>query len=282
MENALSQQTQEHPIIARQFSTSTPDFSQSVKAQEAYRAEMYGVPQAPTCPSCGGIGWVREGAPPGDARFGKLMPCNICGTDRRLQYITANCGLQGAELDNRLATWRTNTGGVLSKQRLAAKRAMEDAIRARCGFLAFYGDFGGGKTLALQIIVNEMRHKQIEAFYAPFASVLDHLRSLFRSDSKSSGFWQRLLDIPVLALDEVTRFHDTGWAQERLWVLADTRYRRIGSHLTVFATNDDPTASLPTSEPVGYLYSRMRQGCLVELRGDMRNPPPVTLRQEAR
>lgn len=252
------------------------DFSQSVKAQEAYRAEMYGVPQVSTCPACGGLGWVRSGAQHGEPQFGELTPCDICGNNRHLQYITANCGLQGAELDNRLANWQTNTSGSLSKQRLAAKRAIEDAIRNRCGLVSFYGDFGGGKTLALQIIVNEMRHKQIESFYAPLASVLDHLRSLFNSDNKSSGFWQRLLDIPALALDEVTRFHDTGWAQERLWVLADTRYRRIGSHLTVFATNDDPTVSLPTSEPVGYLYSRMRQGCLVELRGDMRNPPPLS------
>lgn len=254
------------------------DFSQSVKAQEAYRAEIDGVPQAPTCPACGGIGWVcLRGISPSDARFGQLEPCATCGNDRHLQYITANCGLQGAELDNRLATWQANTGGSLSEQRLAAKRAMEDAIRARCGFLTFYGDFGSGKTLALQIMVNEMRHKQIEAFYAPFALVLDHLRSLFDSDEKSSGFWQRLLDIPVLALDEVTRFHETGWARERLWLLADIRYRRIRSHLTVFATNDDPTVSLPTSEPVGYLYSRTRQGQLIELRGDMRNPPPLSL-----
>lgn len=236
---------------------------------------MYGVPQASTCPACGGLGVVRVNVQPGEPEFGKFTPCTVCGENRHLQYITANCGLAGAELDNRLATWQTNIGGILSKQRLAAKRAIEDAVRKRCGFVSFYGDFGGGKTLALQIVVNEMRHKQIEAFYAPLASVLDHLRSLFNSDNKSSGFWQRLLDIPVLALDEVTRFHDTGWAQERLWVLADTRYRRIGSHLTVFATNDDPTVSLPTSEPVGYLYSRLREGILVELRGDMR-----TLRTE--
>lgn len=254
------------------------DFSQSVKTQEAYHAEMCGAPRPQTCPACGGLGWVRPGMPPGDARFGKLEPCDICGNDRHFQYLTANCGLRGVELDNRLLeTWRVDTSRPLSGQRIAAKRAIEDAVRNRRGFVSFYGDFGAGKTLALQIIVNEMRHKQIEAFYAPFASVLDHLRSLFNSDEKSSGFWQRLLDIPVLALDEVSRFHDTGWAQEKLWMLSDTRYRRIGSHLTVFATNDDPTVSLPTSEPVGYLYSRMRQGSLVELRGDMRNPPPLSL-----
>lgn len=253
------------------------DFSQSAKTQEAYRAEIYGVPQVPTCPACGGLGWVcLRSIPPGDPRFGQLTPCTICGNNRHFQYITANCGLQGAELDNRLTVWRIDAAGSLGNQRLTAYRAMEKAIRDRYGFLTFYGDFGSGKTLALQIMVNEMRYKQVEAFYAPFALVLDHLRSLFNSDNRSSGFWQRLLDIPVLALDEVTRFHDTGWAQERLWLLADTRYRRIRSHLTVFATNDDPTASLPTSEPIGYLYSRTRQGQLVELRGDVRNPSPLS------
>ena len=41
-------------------------------------------------------------------------------------------------------------------------------------------------------------------------------------------------------------------------------------HLTLLATNDDPTVSLPPGEAFGYLYSRTREGVLVELRGDMR------------
>jgi hypothetical protein len=52
--------------------------------------------------------------------------------------------------------------------------------------------------------------------------------------------------------------------------VATGRYRRIESHLTVLATNDDPTKRLPPAESIGYLYSRMREGALCELRGDVR------------
>lgn len=242
-----------------------------MKAWQAYRAEC-GLPAAPTCPACGDLGWLRLDVPADDPQFGKLERCGTCTNGAQLAWIAAHCGLRGDELTRRLSDWRSGTWVQAERrqQRQDALAALVEALGERNGFLTFWGDFGAGKTLALQIVVNELRLLQIETFYAPFALVLDHLRSLFRQGEESSHFWQRLLDIPALALDEVTRFSGTDWAQERLWLLADTRYRRIGSHLTLFATNDDPRTPLPTSEPVGYLYSRMRQGRLVELRGDMR------------
>jgi DNA replication protein DnaC len=110
----------------------------------------------------------------------------------------------------------------------------------------------------------------VEAYYAPLSAVLDHIRGLLKQGEEWSDFWQRLLDVPVLCLDEVTRFYETDWARERLWLLADRRYERRGSHLTCFATNDDPKLHVAVTDSIGYLFSRMRQGTLVELRGDMR------------
>lgn len=244
---------------------------QTIKALHAQRAE-WGAPASGECPACGGLKWQRLDLPRGDPRFGQLVRCNVCGTNERLAWITAHCGLERGELGARLHHWRV--GDWKDERRCAQRRdalgAMEDALVARAGFFTFWGDFGAGKSFALAIVVNEARLALVEAFYAPFALVLDHLRSLYRANRESSDFWQRLLDVPVLALDEVTRFHATDWARERLWMLADTRYRRIQSHLTLFAANDDPRESLPTTEAIGYLYSRMRQGRLMELRGDVR------------
>lgn len=267
--------TQERQTTARPWQPARRHSSiSSPKAWNAYRAEMHGLPGALTCPECGGLGWLRADAQLGDPVFGTLVPCETCTSDRRLEWITRHCGLERAELDARIADWNAGPWPELRSQREEARTAMERVIERRIGFLAFWGDFGAGKTFALQIIVNELRLQQVEVFYAPLAHVLDHLRSLYRRNEichkETSDFWQRLLDIPVLALDEVTRFHGTSWAQERVWMLADIRYRRMASHLTVFATNDDPNDSLPISEPIGYLYSRLRQGHLVELRGDLR------------
>lgn len=253
--------------------------AQTPKAWEAYRAEMYGRSAKPTCPECGGLRWLRADVPRGEPLFGQLVPCGTCAGDTRKQWITTNCGMQGDELNSRMHDWRLGTWEDEAKrhQREQARDAIEEAVGERRGFVTFWGDFGAGKTFALQIIVNEMRVKEVECFYAPLALLLDHLRSLYRTGTQSSRYWQRLMDVPALAVDEVTRYYETPWAQERLWMLADTRYRRMGSHLTIFATNDDPRVALPTSEPVGYLYSRQRQGRLVELRGDVR---PAMVRRE--
>jgi DNA replication protein DnaC len=189
------------------------------------------------------------------------------------------CGLEGKMLDLRFTDWdRGNWTGIdpseqerRIEQRRVAWRAIKDALDKRAGIYTFYGDFGSGKTHALAVIVNECRDKLIESYYAPLASVLDHLRSLYGQKRDTSEYWQRLLDVPVLALDEVTRYNATDWAEDKLYVLADTRYRRRTSHLTLFATNDDPHKVQPPGEGIGYLASRMRESrAIVELRGDMR------------
>lgn len=259
--------TSDLPIIGP--SANTP------KAWHAHRAEIGAIQEPLSCPECGSTGWLRTGeSDDSDVRypFGELVRCATCGGNCRLQWITDNCGLEDSELQVRLHHWQLGNWADprLTGQRRDALNAIEQAIERRTGFFGFWGDFGSGKTLALQIIVNELRLKLVEVYYAPLAHVLDHVRSLYNSSKASSVFWRRLLDVPVLALDEVTRFYETPWARERLWMLADTRYRRMGSHLTLFATNEDPHEVLPTSEAIGYLYSRLRQGGLIELRGDLR------------
>jgi len=158
-------------------------------------------------------------------------------------------------------------------QRRVAKALIEEAIAARAGLFCFWGDFGSGKTLALQVIVNELRATNLlDGYYASFAAVIDHLRTMFATDQDASAYWDRLLSVPVLALDEVTRFDDRkGWVRDRLFLLTDTRYRMKKTHLTVFATNSNPNAALSPDDPIGYLFSRMREGKrLAELHGDVR------------
>jgi DNA replication protein DnaC len=203
-----------------------------------------------------------------------IIPCPVCSVDRRKQWITKHCGMVDAsERALRLHHWKTP---LLSpeqrKQRDIARQMMLEAIEHQTGLYTYWGDFGAGKTMAIQIVVNELRENNtVEGFYAPFAVVLDHLRRMYATGNEADDFWSRLLTIPVLALDEVTRFRqENSWQQHMLFVLVDTRYRRRNSHLTLFATNDDPRKNLPPSDDQGHLFSRMREGRLIELRGDVR------------
>ena len=233
---------------------------------------------ASVCPACGGIGWVRYDAQSGDAEFGKLTQCPTCSAPARKRWMASMCGLEGRMMDLRFTDWSAGNWTDVddaekerrTEQRRVAWKAIKNALDKRTGIHTFYGDFGSGKTHALAVIVNECRDKLIESYYAPLASVLDHLRSLYGQKQDTSEYWQRLLDVPVLALDEVTRFNATNWAEDKLYVLVDTRYRRRTSHLTIFGTNDDPRKATPPGESIGHLMSRMREGVLVELRGDMR------------
>lgn len=249
--------------------------SQQSKALEA--------PAVPidVCPACKGVRAVMRPAkgrddliyPLGTSTKSIMVLCEYCN-DRK-PWLRRYCGLEPHERARRLHHWKVPAfkDAERREQRKQARLLMEDAIEARHGFFTFWGDFGSGKTLALQIVVNELRElerRQIEGFYAPFVRVLEHLLSLIRDNRESSSFWQRLLDVPVLAIDEVTRFKATEWAQQKLFDLVDLRYRRRPSHLTVFATNDDPRTVLSPGDALGYLYSRMREGELCELRGDVR------------
>jgi DNA replication protein DnaC len=180
-------------------------------------------------------------------------------------------GLEPHEQEVRLDNWKTpGLSEAYKEQRRQAKKVIKAAIEAEVGLYTFWGDYGAGKSRALQVVVNELRDRGAAGCYAPLGEILEHLRSMYQRGEETSRYWQRLLEIPVLAVDEVTRFNDTGWAREKLFELVDTRYRKRKTHLTLFATNDDPTRSLPTEEALGYLYSRLREGVLVELRGDVR------------
>ena len=250
----------------------------SVKAMAARQAEASGQAMAVACPACGDLGWLRAGARPGEPEFGRLVRCPTCAEPERRRWLAQNCGLEGTALALRLDDWMggrwTETEEAerqrLIQQRREAWKALRGAVDGRVGLWTFWGDFGAGKTHALAVIVNECRERLGEAYYAPLATLLDHLRALIGARLETSDYWRRLLDVPVLALDEVTRFNATDWAREKLFVLVDTRYRRRASHLTAFATNEDPRRALPPGEDMGYLFSRMREGRLVELRGDMR------------
>jgi len=171
--------------------------------------------------------------------------------------LARRSGLELWEQEVRLDKWAIpELSAAYKEQRRQAKKVIKAAIEAEVGLYTFWGDYGAGKSLALKIAVNELRDRGAAGCYASLAGILEHLRSMYQRGEETSRYWQRLLEIPVLAVDEVTRFHDTGWSREKLFELVDTRYRKRKTHLTLYATNDNPNLSLPPSEALGYLLSR--------------------------
>ena len=244
-------------------------------------------PEKPVCPVCKGLEVVstplteREAKPNAPYQgyvYSQMIDCPTCSIPNRKIWLSAHCGLEMAQQKPMMVDWqpgdwedqKPDEREKRIQQRRVAYANVRQASKKKFGIYCYWGDFGSGKSLALATACNELRGQMVETYYTTMAAILDHLRSLYASKTDTSDYWQRLLDIPVLALDEVTRFKETDWAQEKVFTLVNTRYERKKSHLTLFATNDDPRVDLPQGDPLGYLYSRLQEGKLVELRGDFR------------
>jgi DNA replication protein DnaC len=222
-----------------------------------YRNEVWGQ-QLYTCSNCADLKVVKR-------PNGEVIHCPVCtGGDRKL-WLNKHSGLSHGELQRTIANYQ-----ILTPQHKNAKQLIDKALFTRAGLYSFWGDFGSGKSLALTTIAAEIIRAGVEAYYSPMATVLDHIRSMYALHQDSTAFWDRILTIPCLAIDEVSRFNDTPWAKEKLFILADQRYRLRGTHITVFATNENPTEDWSTNEAIGYLFSRMNDGDIVHLEGDLR------------
>jgi hypothetical protein len=247
-----------------------------IGAVRAREAVSHLAPLDPVCPACHGLGVVKDvEMASNEYPFGQMINCPTCTKDQRAAWLRDNCGLSDGLLRARqgewgLGTWAVEERAEQTNQRRYALKMVKEAVDLRKGLYTFHGDFGSGKTHALAVVVNECRFAGVESYYVTIPQVLHHLRSLIGQNLDGSTYWQRLFDVPVLALDEVTRINATEWALDQLFLLIDTRHQRRASHLTLFATNDDPRVKRDAGDTLGYLTSRMREGRLVELRGDMR------------
>ena len=203
------------------------------------------------CEICGGRGYVRNNVPLGQPGFGGIHFCS--NADRWRQPGNARCGISIKEAGE--LSWRSmeETGGIKT-----AVAEIRQALTVGFGWVYVHGGFGTGKTQVLKIAVAEAMRAGKTAAYVRMAEILDHLRESFQSDSKVSErsrleWWSQL---PVLAIDEFDRVRDTGYGQERRFVLMDRRYECAlrQEKVTIMASTSEP-ANLPE-----YLYDRIRDG----------------------
>lgn len=205
-----------------------------------------------------------------------MVPCRSCGTEHALQKNADESNLEGREQKVMLAHWKVpnfSDHPGWCAQRRRGKQIMSKMLQVKAGLLTLWGDYGSGKTMGAWVMVNEMRTlHNARGYFATFAEVLENLRGMYGKDQDTSDYWERMLSIPVLAIDEITRFNESSqWAQEKLAQLVDTRYRKRDTHMTILTTNENPNQRYEDEDRgLGYLFSRMMEGELVELGGDVR------------
>ncbi|MDH5696763.1 MAG: ATP-binding protein, partial [Dehalococcoidia bacterium] len=94
------------------------------------------------------------------------------------------------------------------------------------GWLVFLGPSGSGKTHLACAIANHRLSLGEPVFYIGAADLLDHLRSAFSptSDTTYDELFERVKNVPLLVLDDLTLGSATAWAKEKLEQLLHHRF----------------------------------------------------------
>jgi DNA replication protein DnaC len=116
-----------------------------------------------------------------------------------------------------------------------AFRLAVDFARSPDGWLVFQGINGCGKTHLAAAIVNYRYQHGKPALFVVVPDLLDHLRSTFSPDSKTSydRLFESVKSTPLLVLDDFGEQTTTPWAQEKLYQVINHRYNaRLATVIT--------------------------------------------------
>lgn len=209
-----------------------------------------------------GAGYVRPGDfPISHPQFGALIPCPACSSGRLPAYLR-QCSRLAGELAR-----ASFAGYIQADDRTGQLAAAGAVVKAGRGWLTLWGQNGRGKSYTLACIVNAALDAGRPAVYTTAADLLDHLRSAYNPHgpgfSDAFEYWRAAA---VLAVDEVSEYYATSWADEKLRQLLGYRYDRRDTLITVFACEMQPGGDdWPAN--LGWLYSRMSQGEVVHCGG---------------
>jgi DNA replication protein DnaC len=161
---------------------------------------------------CDGCGW-RAGVP-----MGRLDP------ERAQQRMLDRCGIPPKFRDREFDANDVSQQDAVKPCRVWLREFNRDDMAASIPAPALYGLPGRGKShlLAMMVEVLIKRHRT-DAIYRSSSTLFDELRD-FEGDA--AGSWERLLNVPVLALDDLGARKMSDWQQDRLFALIDNRTNR--------------------------------------------------------
>jgi len=216
-------------------------------------------PRPEPCPVCGGLGWVSTDVPVGHPRFGKLDPCACLAAQHR-RLLQELSGLTEDVRAVRLTDIVITRGTPGTRMMVEAAR---DFVERPRGILTIWGTHGNAKSLVLRAIVNEAIWRGLSAVYIRFFDLVEWMQEAYKERDNTGEygtFWrrfQRLVEVPVLAIDEFEKITETEARQSLRVNLFDHRYQRGlagGGFGTVIAMNANPEYLDPA------ILSRMRDG----------------------
>jgi len=125
------------------------------------------------------------------------------------------------------------------------------------GFLTIWGTNGNGKSTALMAAVNEALELMIPSVYLTADELIDYLKAGIQDKQDVQSRFMLLVEVDVLAIDELSLVPRTDWNMNKLQRLIDQRYR--AGKGTLFAMDTDPEKYLERRA-----FSRLQTGIIVK------------------
>ena len=220
--------------------------------------------------SCDGSGVVLERLE--RARDERLVVLDIytIGT-REIAQVPCVCA-SGQERMHRWRNLPAEADGVyLRRGGLSVVAAQREAVAAAqsfigqpTGWLVLAGAYGVGKTQIIYATLNHLADLGQHGRYIELPTLLDELRGIVAQGGDHRVVLKRLIDAPLLAIDECDKARESAFTQEVFEALFLARYRQRGTHGTIIGFNADRIDQIPP-----FVVSRMRDERFrfVEMRG---------------
>ena len=105
-------------------------------------------------------------------------------------------------------------------------------------WLCILGDHGSGKTHLAAAIANDLQERGKDVMFSAVPDLLDYLRVAFDPGSRTSfdKRFHKIVNVPVLILDDLSLASATPWAREKLFQIIDSRY--LAKAPTVITASD--------------------------------------------
>ena len=222
-------------------------------------------PEEAVCPTCHGVGWLRQDLPFEHPQWGKLVPCDDCGVvhRRRIARFDRYSSRRGRALRQSFDNFCL--GGSAAPAGEAFNAALAFAAEPR-GWLVIHGPKGSGKSHLAAAITNYLIDEaRTPTLFLTAPDLLHGLRAEIRASLAGDGGGadrsSELLDVareaPVLVLDDLGAERWTAWAEEQIFLLLDYRYRL---ELPTVVLTNEVLERLPSR-----IYSRLGDRLLCRL-----------------
>lgn len=197
-----------------------------------FTANVPDQPNAPPCPICQGMGYLRYDVPYGDPNFGKIVPCQCRAHQQDAERTTR------IRERSRMGPMEHKHFGTLDVERATSAFSRDALVKAidaaqhyardPQGWLVLTGPSGSGKSHIAAAIANQVLEHDDGVLWMFVPDFLDHLRTTFSPTSTISydQLFATVRDTSLLVLDDLGAQSGSPWAEEKLYQILAHRYDR--------------------------------------------------------